>query len=365
MEKKKDKIRELKLTLRDSQDELDNLEQKCSKCGNELTLKQYKAERVRLKDLVSDISDGIENLYNKKEELKEELSEINESIDEIEDLEEEKDNYQSVLSMYSEVWSKLEQAKINAKDVKTKNDEKVNGLKTKIVKDEGEDDYDELKDEYDEASKSVTLAEDRIVKQKEINNEKVIELKKFRRFIKTRNSLKKKLRILALVKSMFSSTGIQSDIINEAIPELEEYSNDILSKFENSDLQLKIFTEDLKGNDTFDWEVTNKGQRLSYRAISSGEKMRVSFAFRIGNGLRCSHVKGCKFNFLIIDEIHALDHEGLEEFVDIIKALSSMFKHILVISHLEEIKQYFSTQILVTQKGTDSKVKIIKNNAVL
>jgi len=364
-EKIKDKIKQRKLTLSENRELLKHLQRKCDKCGNELTDKQYKKERERLRESIESMSSELEELYEKKQKLKSRLNEVNDSLDEIDDLEEERDNYQTILNAYSDVFNKLEQARINSKAVHDSNIDKINELKKEIVEDGNDEDYEELKEEYDDYSRSIAVFESRIEKQEETNDEKRIELKKFKKLIKHRNKIKKQLKVASLVKNMFAPTGIQSDIISEAVPDLEEYTNDILSKFENSDLQLKIHTEDKKGNDTFDWEVINKGNSVKYRDISSGEKMRVSFAFRIGNSMRCSYTKGCKFDFLIIDEIHALDPEGLEEFVDIIKNLSKIFKHVIVISHLQEIKEYFSTQILVTQKGTDSTVKITRNNTVL
>ena len=144
--------------------------------------------------------------------------------------------------------------------------------------------------------------------------------------------------------------------MKEAVPELEQYTNDVLGKFEKSDIQLKIVTDD----EAFDWRIKNRGQDLSYNSLSGGEKLRANFAFRIGNGIRCSHVKGCDLDFLLIDEIADLDTDGIEDFVQIVKELSKIFKHIVVISHIPEIKEYFNHQIIVSQKNNTSKIQSIK-----
>lgn len=356
----KDSIESLRLEILDLKSRLKKVRKTCDECGNELNDDQYEDAKRKLKRKIEIKEVELEDKFEEKQKLSVELEDVEEKYKKIRDLIKEQSDLQQIVERYTNVYVKHEESKMQYESVKLENNEKIAELKKKVIAGKDSDDYEDTKDDYNQISREVAVLEEKISTIKKLEIKKQDEMTKFKDLVKKKIQVKKERQALLLSKQGF--IDIPELIIDEAIPELEEQSNEILSQFDKSDLKLKIVTEDEKGNSTFDWIVTNEGKIMKYGQLSQGEKMRVSFAFRIGNGIRCSHTRGCDLNFLIIDEIHALDAKGLQEFSEIIRSLSKLFKNIIIISHLTEITQYFSTQFKFQKdKKKLTKARFIKN----
>jgi exonuclease SbcC len=71
---------------------------------------------------------------------------------------------------------------------------------------------------------------------------------------------------------------------------------------------------------------------------------------------------GKKSHTLIIDErIAALDQEGINEFIEIIKYLQDQYKKIIIVSHITELKDAFSEIMLVKKTQNGSKISLLNN----
>ena len=85
---------------------------------------------------------------------------------------------------------------------------------------------------------------------------------------------------------------------------------------------------------------------------SGGERMRINLALRLGISeviARRSGYKG-KIETLIIDEgLGALDEEGRQATIEILRQLRQRFKKILVISHVEDVKEAFDTKLIISK----------------
>ena len=357
IEAAEEKIDGLKESIAKKQVQLKKIKMVCSECGAELDEEQFQEKKSKLKKEIEEMSSSLESLYEENNTASEKIESLEKKIKASDGLVKDISKLKSRLEMYNIALNKLDQAKKDLKVVKSDNEDKIASLKKKVVNDESEDvTFETLKERYDSVSQKIGRMKEKVVSLKQVNEEKKEERLKFKKLVEEKNAIKKNVQALQYVSDMFSNTGIQAQIVKEAVPELEQYTNDVLGKFEKSDIQLKIVTDD----EAFDWRIKNRGQDLSYNSLSGGEKLRANFAFRIGNGIRCSHVKGCDLDFLLIDEIADLDTDGIEDFVQIVKELSKIFKHIVVISHIPEIKEYFNHQIIVSQKNNTSKIQSIK-----
>jgi exonuclease SbcC len=87
--------------------------------------------------------------------------------------------------------------------------------------------------------------------------------------------------------------------------------------------------------------------------------MRINLALRLGISeviARRSGYKG-KIETLIIDEgLSALDEEGRQATIEILRQLRQRFRKILVISHLEDVKDAFDTKLIISKTASGQSI---------
>ena len=152
----------------------------------------------------------------------------------------------------------------------------------------------------------------------------------------------------------FGKDGIQALIIEQAIPEIEEEANKILSRLTDNRTQIALESlRDLKTGgtrETLDIKISDELGERSYELYSGGEAFRVDFAIRIALSKLLASRTGTSLRTLVIDEgFGTQDAEGLDHLVEAIQAISQDFEKILVITHVESLKQAFPVRIEVTK----------------
>jgi len=181
--------------------------------------------------------------------------------------------------------------------------------------------------------------------------------------------LRDDLRVYTELSFSFGKNGIQKDIINDNVPLLENKTNELLSKFaENSQLQVKFDLDPvtksgkLKKQGGLDIVIFQKGhQPRLLNMYSGGETVRIVFAILLALSYLLTKRAGKRSQTLIIDErIAALDQDGINQFIEIVKYISNEYKKIIIVSHISELKESFTNVINVSKHVTDgSKVEYI------
>ncbi len=158
------------------------------------------------------------------------------------------------------------------------------------------------------------------------------------------------------LSSAFGKGGIQALLIEQAIPELESQANDILGRVSDHRMSLKLETQRERrssGGDpieTLDIKISDELGTRSYETYSGGEAFRINFALRIALSRLLAHRSGAPLPTLFIDEgFGSQDASGLEKLVDAINAIQDDFQRIIVITHIEELKEAFPVRIEVTK----------------
>jgi exonuclease SbcC len=165
----------------------------------------------------------------------------------------------------------------------------------------------------------------------------------------------------------FGKNGIQALIIENALPEIEEEANNLLAKLTNNSTQIAMESlKDLKSGklkETLDIKISDEMGVRDYELYSGGEAFRIDFSIRIALSKLLARRAGTKLRTLIIDEgFGTQDEEGLENMVEAIRSISDDFDKILVITHLDTLKNAFPVKIEVTKyPEIGSKYKIVKN----
>lgn len=172
--------------------------------------------------------------------------------------------------------------------------------------------------------------------------------------VKQRTETEHEIRIHKELVTAFGKDGIQALIIEQAIPEIEEEANRILASLTQNRTQIALESlRDLKKGgtrETLDIKISDELGERSYELYSGGEAFRVDFAIRIALSKLLASRTGTRLRTLVIDEgFGTQDTEGLDHLVEAIQAISEDFEKILVITHVESLKQAFPVRIEVTK----------------
>jgi exonuclease SbcC len=156
------------------------------------------------------------------------------------------------------------------------------------------------------------------------------------------------------LSAAFGKRGIQAMIIESALPELEEEANLLLGRMTDNRMHLKIESQrDTKKGDTIETleiRISDELGTRSYEMFSGGEAFRVDFALRIALSRLLANRAGAPLPTLIIDEgFGTQDSGGREKLVEAITSIQDDFEKILVITHIEELKDAFPVRIEVTK----------------
>ena len=152
----------------------------------------------------------------------------------------------------------------------------------------------------------------------------------------------------------FGKNGIQALIIENTLPEIEEEANDLLAKLTNNSTQISIASlRDLKSGgikETLDIKISDELGIRDYELYSGGEAFRIDFSLRIALSKLLTRRAGTKLRTLVMDEgFGTQDEEGIDNLVQAIQSISEDFDKILVITHLESLKDAFPVRIEVTK----------------
>ncbi|HEX6290465.1 MAG TPA: SMC family ATPase [Herpetosiphonaceae bacterium] len=158
----------------------------------------------------------------------------------------------------------------------------------------------------------------------------------------------------------FGKKGVQAMLIETAIPELEQEANKLLSRMTDNQFHLAFETQrDTKKGDstieTLDIRISDSLGTRDYQMYSGGEAFRVNFAIRIALSKLLARRAGANLKTLIIDEgFGTQDGKGRDRVVEAINAIADDFDCILVITHIQELKDMFPTQIEITKTAHGS-----------
>lgn len=176
-----------------------------------------------------------------------------------------------------------------------------------------------------------------------------------------RRKKSKELRTLAEEKNIyeelalaFGKKGAQALIIEKALPEIEDEANRLLSRMTDNRMNLKIESQrDTKKGDTIetlDIKIADDLGTRDYEMFSGGESFQVNFALRIALSRLLARRAGAPLPTLIIDEgFGTQDSTGREKLVEAINSIQDDFEKILVITHIEELKDAFPVRIDVVK----------------
>lgn len=163
----------------------------------------------------------------------------------------------------------------------------------------------------------------------------------------------------------FGRDGVQALLIEQALPAIEENANQLLDRLTGSEMSVTFSTQrQLKSRDalaeTLDISISDSAGERPYEMYSGGEAFRVNFAIRIALSRLLAQRAGARLQTLVIDEgFGSQDPEGRQRLVEAINIIQSDFDRVLVITHIDELKDAFPVRIQVSKGPDGSQVEVI------
>ncbi len=220
---------------------------------------------------------------------------------------------------------------------------RINELQKNVTAEQRE--LNRLQKEQNQLFQKKGASKERLLKIEQLILEKKV-IEENREKLLYQKSIYEKLNIA------FGKNGIPSMIIENAIPELEEEANAILSRL--SDIPITVNFESLKElksggeRETLDIKIHDEMGIRPYELYSGGETFRIDFAIRIALSKLLTFRAGAPLRTLIIDEgFGTQDEDGLQKLIQAINAIQSDFDKIIVITHLSVLKDAFPVRIEV------------------
>jgi len=111
--------------------------------------------------------------------------------------------------------------------------------------------------------------------------------------------------------------------------------------------------------ETLDISIADANGTRPYEMYSGGEAFRVNFAIRIALSRLLAERAGAQLQMLVIDEgFGTQDSQGRERLVEAINSIASDFQKIIIVTHIDELKDMFTTRIDVVKDIGGSRVAI-------
>jgi exonuclease SbcC len=164
----------------------------------------------------------------------------------------------------------------------------------------------------------------------------------------------------------FGKDGVPALLIEQALPQIEAKANEILDRLSSGNMSVRFVTqaaykdrrrEDLR--ETLDIQISDGAGMRDYEMFSGGEAFRVNFAIRLALSEVLAQRAGARLQTLVIDEgFGSQDAQGRQRLVEAINLVRQDFARILVITHIDELKDYFPNRIEVEKTERGSSIRV-------
>jgi exonuclease SbcC len=166
------------------------------------------------------------------------------------------------------------------------------------------------------------------------------------------------------LRTAFGVRGVPAMIIEAAVPEIEAEANRLLARMTGGRMHVRFDTQrETQAGDvreTLEIAISDELGTRPYEAYSGGEQYRVNFAVRIALSRLLARRAGARLETLVIDEgFGTQDAEGRQRLIEAISVVREDFARILVITHIEELRDAFPVRIEVRKTPDGSIIEVV------
>lgn len=176
--------------------------------------------------------------------------------------------------------------------------------------------------------------------------------------------LREQQAIYEELQEAFGKKGLQAMIIEAAIPEIEIEANKLLGRMSDGRMSVRLETQretktSQEVRETLDIILSDELGSRDYALFSGGEAFRANLAIRIALSKLLARRAGARLQTLIIDEgFGTQDSQGRERLVQAITSIQDDFERVLVITHIDELKDHFPARIEVVKTEDGSQISL-------
>jgi exonuclease SbcC len=186
-------------------------------------------------------------------------------------------------------------------------------------------------------------------------------------FEKACDEIQKQIGKHRTLERAFGKDGVPALLIEQALPQIEDKANELLDRLSDGQMSIRFATQteykDKKRDDlreTLEIQISDAAGIRNYEMYSGGEAFRVNFAIRLALSKILAQRKGARLQTLVIDEgFGSQDIQGRQRLIEAINLVKNDFAKILVITHLDELKDAFPTRIEVEKTDRGSTLQVI------
>ncbi len=166
------------------------------------------------------------------------------------------------------------------------------------------------------------------------------------------------------LQAAFGKKGLQAMIIEAAIPEIEAEANRLLGRMTDGRMAVRMETQKetkttQEVRETLDIIISDELGSRDYALFSGGEAFRANLAIRIALSKLLARRAGAALQTLIVDEgFGTQDAQGRERLVQAITSIQDDFERILVVTHIDELRDQFPARIEVVKTADGSQIYV-------
>ena len=182
-----------------------------------------------------------------------------------------------------------------------------------------------------------------------------------------REEMAHKVAELKVLERAFGKNGVPAMLIEQALPQIENSANEILERLSGGTMSIRFITQkEYKDNsrddlrETLEIQISDTAGMRDYEMYSGGEAFRINFAIRLALSEILAQRAGARLQTLVVDEgFGSQDEIGRQRLIEAINTVKDDFEKILVITHIDELKDAFPTRIEVTKGLRGSEVQVL------
>ena len=157
--------------------------------------------------------------------------------------------------------------------------------------------------------------------------------------------------------SAFGRNGIQALMIERAVPMLENTAKELLARLSDNKMTIKLELKEGRidratglPSEELNITISDEQGTRSYETFSGGETFRIDFAIRIAMSKLLASRSVSPLPILFIDEgFGSQDTIGQGRLIEVIQSISEDFEKIIVITHIDSMKENFDQQIEISK----------------
>lgn len=349
-------IEVLKLTVQNKLEKVQFLENHEYDPGCEFCMRnQFVQDALKAKEELNDLKPVVDEIISKKENLTEmikQLSPFEESYQLYKTLQNQLISKASeVQTLQNKIYSetaKRDKISQEIKEVEIKIDKYHQSIDIAKNNESLQQEIRQLNTEENEMSRKLKIATEKISDVFSDIKYKNSQLENLQKKITELKDLELEMRSYKLYINCIHRDGVPYDIISKSVPTIEKEVNEILGQIVEFGVMLNLDGKNINASLVYDDRIW---------PVEMGSGME-SFISNLAIRIALSNISNMpKTNFLAIDEgFGSLDEESFAAMPSLFSFLRNSFEFILVISHIDYVKDFADTHIEIRKDKNFSKV---------